>query len=60
MEYMKYMAKIKKYYLEKCKGKGLNIEYLEATTNSLIFGSFPCMNCDTLTKKKIWNFFFNE
>ena len=60
MEYRKYMAKIKKYYLEKCKGKGLNIEYLEATTNSLIFGSFPCMNCDTLTKKKIWNFFFNE
>jgi len=59
-EYRKYMEKIKNYYLEKCKEKGLDIEYLTATTNSLIFGSFPCMNCDTSTKIKLWNFFFNE
>jgi hypothetical protein len=54
------MEKIKNYYLEKCKEKGLDIEYLTATTNTLIFGTFPCMNCDTSTKIKLWNFFFNE
>jgi len=59
-EFKEYIKKIEKYYLEKCNQKGIDIEYLQATTNSLIFGTIPFINCDKTNKIKLWKFFFNE
>jgi len=50
-----YIEKMKKYFLEKCKGKGLDIEYLVAATNSLIFGVFHSINSNE-DKIRIWKF----
>jgi capsule biosynthesis phosphatase len=50
-----YIEKIKKYYLDKCMQKGLDIEYLEATTHSLILGVFHSINSNE-DKARIWNF----
>ena len=50
-----YMNNIKIYFLEKCKEKKLNIEYLKSVTNSLIFGSLYFIQ-NNETKTNIWNF----
>lgn len=50
-----YLSYLKKYYLEKCKEKKLNIQYLSAVTNSLIFGSFHAIE-DVNCKKRVWAF----
>jgi len=53
-----YMQKIKKYFIDKCKSKGLDIMYLEATTISLIFGVFHSINTNE-NKLRIWEFLKN-
>lgn len=50
-----YIEKIKNYFLEKCKLKGLDIHYLEAVTISLIFGVFHSLNSND-DKIRIWEF----
>ncbi len=53
-----YMQKIKKYFIDKCKSKGLDIMYLESTTISLIFGVFHSINTNE-NKLRIWEFLKN-
>lgn len=50
-----YIEKIKKYFINKCIAKGLNIQYLEAVTHSLIFGVFHSINSNE-DKIRIWQF----
>lgn len=50
-----YLDNLKKYFLKKCKENNLNIEYLKAVTDSLIFGVFHSLE-DNETKKNIWSF----
>jgi capsule biosynthesis phosphatase len=58
LEGQKYMQKIKTYFIDKCKSKGLDIMYLEATTISLIFGVFHSLNSND-DKIRIWAFLKN-
>jgi len=53
-----YLLKMKSYFLEKCKKKGLNIEYLTTVTKSLIFGVFHSIDSSE-TKDRIWKFIKN-
>jgi hypothetical protein len=53
-----YLLKIKTYFIEKCKIKGLNIDYLNAVTKSLIFGVFHSIDSSE-TKDRIWKFIKN-
>ena len=53
-----YLLKIKTYFIEKCKNKGLNIEYLNAVTKSLIFGVFNFIDSRE-SKDRIWEFLKN-
>ena len=50
-----YINSIKIYFLEKCKEKNLNLEYLYSVTKSLIFGTFHSIQHNE-TKINIWNF----
>jgi capsule biosynthesis phosphatase len=50
-----YLDNLNKYFLKKCKENNLNIEYLKAVTDSLIFGVFHSLE-DNETKKNIWKF----
>ena len=50
-----YLSSLKKYFLEKCKEKKLNIEYLSAVTKSLIFGVFHAID-EVDCKIRIWHF----
>jgi len=50
-----YLSNLKNYFLEKCKEKNLNIEYLNAVTKSLIFGVFHAID-EVECKIRIWNF----
>jgi hypothetical protein len=54
----KYIEKITAYYLEQCREKGLNIEYLKAVTMSLIFGTLPFIESNK-TKYNVWTFLSN-
>jgi hypothetical protein len=50
-----YISSMEKYFLEKCKEKMLNINYLKSVTKSLIFGTLHSIEkCET--KASIWNF----
>jgi hypothetical protein len=49
-----YIEKMKKYFLEKCKDKGLNLEYLKYVTKSLIFGTFHSIEDKMDVKEQIW------
>ena len=53
-----YLLKMKSYFFEKCKKKGLNIEYLTTVTKSLIFGVFHSIDSSE-TKDRIWKFIKN-
>ena len=53
-----YLNKMNTYFLNKCKIKGLNIEYLTAVTKSLIFGVFHSIDSSE-TKDRIWKFLKN-
>ena len=53
-----YLLKIKNYFLEKCKFKGLNLDYLNTVTKSLIFGVFHSIDSSE-TKDRIWKFLKN-
>ena len=53
-----YLTKMNTYFLDKCKIKGLNIEYLTAVTKSLIFGVFHSIDSSE-TKDRIWKFLKN-
>ena len=44
-----------KYFLEKCKNKGLNLNYLRAVTKGLIFGTFHSLKENNTIKKNIWD-----
>ena len=46
------------FFIEKCKIKGLNIDYLNAVTKSLIFGVFHSIDSSE-TKDRIWKFIKN-
>jgi hypothetical protein len=50
-----YLSNIKRYFLKKCLDINLNINYLNAVTNSLIFGTFHCIECNTI-KNNVWIF----
>ena len=53
-----YLLIMKTYFLEKCKNKGLNIEYLIAVTKSLIFGTIIFIDSSE-SKDRIWDFIKN-
>jgi len=53
-----YLLKMRDYFLEKCKNKGLNLEYLNAVTKSLVFGVFHSIDSSE-TKDRIWKFIKN-
>ena len=50
-----YLLNLQNYFLNKCKEKGLNINYLKSVTNSLIFGVFHSIESNE-TKLRIWDF----
>ena len=50
-----YLSNLKKYFLEKCEEKKLNIAYLDSITKSLIFGVFHAID-EVECKIRIWNF----
>lgn len=47
-----YYDEIHKYFLEKCQEKDLNIPYLKAVTNALIFGTIPFVKPEQ--KEGVW------
>lgn len=49
-----YKTKIIDYFLEKCRERDLNIEYLKCVTKSLIFGTLHFLPIH-ICKKEIWN-----
>jgi len=51
-----YKMRMCEYFLEKCRGMGLNIEYLQWVTKSLIFGTFHSFD-EKVDKKRIWDWF---
>ena len=52
-----YIDKMRNYFLDKCAGRGINIEYLLCVTRSLVFGTFPFMShLDSSIKDKVWKF----
>jgi capsule biosynthesis phosphatase len=51
-----YKMRMCEYFLEKCRGMGLNIEYLQWVTKSLIFGTFHSLD-EKVDKKRIWDWF---
>lgn len=52
---IEYIKKIKIYFLNKCQKIGMDVKYLKAITNGLIFGTFTFIKNRDETKKKIWN-----
>lgn len=52
---IEYIKKMKTYFLDKCKTKGLDIPYLDAVVRSLIFGTLPFINSNE-DKLRIWQF----
>jgi capsule biosynthesis phosphatase len=50
-----YISNMKTYFLKKCSEINLNIDYLNAVTNSLIFGTFHFIDSNTV-KNNVWNF----
>ena len=52
---VEYISITKKYFLEKCRGINLNIDYLSAVTKSLIFGTLHSIE-DNDTKQRVWAF----
>jgi capsule biosynthesis phosphatase len=48
-----YKGKMVAYFLDKCKQKGLNLEYLFWVTKSLIFGTFHSIPPD-ISKNDVW------
>jgi len=50
-----YLKKLQLYFLKKCNKLNLNIDYLTAVTQSLIFGVFHSIE-DNKIKEIIWNF----
>jgi capsule biosynthesis phosphatase len=50
-----YLSNLKSYFLKKCETMNIDIKYLTAVTNSLIFGVFHSIE-DNETKQNIWNF----
>jgi len=51
-----YKMRMCEYFLGKCRGLGLNIEYLRWVTKSLIFGTFHFFD-EKVNKKRIWDWF---
>lgn len=49
-----YIESMKFIFMEKCRGYGLDINYLKWVTKSLIFGVFHSNNVDDKIKKNIW------
>jgi capsule biosynthesis phosphatase len=52
---IEYISSINKYFLEKCRGIDLNIEYLSVVTKSLIFGTIHSIENND-SKQRIWDF----
>ena len=50
-----YLTNLQNIFLEKCKEKKINIEYLTSVTKSLIFGVFHAID-EVDCKIRIWNF----
>ena len=58
IEYIQFM---KKYFLEKCESKGLNLNYLKYVTKGLIFGTFHFIKDNNIkNKNNIWNLINSE
>lgn len=55
---MSYITKNKEYFLNKCKKKGLCINYLTYVTKSLLFGVFHSLNSGD-SAEEIWEFVKN-
>jgi capsule biosynthesis phosphatase len=51
-----YINAMKRYFLDKCKEKGLDLLYLKYVTKSLIFGTFHSIHDKKPVKQCIWNF----
>jgi len=49
-----YILQIHEYFIQKCIGIGLNIQYLKYVTKSLIFGTFHSIDRSEKTKQNIW------
>jgi len=50
-----YINNMKEYYLEKCVTAGLNVEYLQFVTKSLIFGTFHSIDNDKVrSRENVW------
>ena len=52
---VEYISTTKKYFLEKCRGINLNVDYLLAVTKSLIFGTLHSIE-DNDAKQRVWAF----
>jgi aminoglycoside phosphotransferase (APT) family kinase protein len=52
---IEYLDKMKSYFLKKCIEIGLNVNYLRAVTQSLIFGTIPFIEKKE-TKDRVWKF----
>ena len=53
--HIEYLDKMKNIFLKKCQTIGLNNQYLEAVTRSLIFGTIPFIEKKE-TKEQVWKF----
>jgi capsule biosynthesis phosphatase len=52
---IEYLERMKEIFLKKCRGIGLNIDYLIAVTRSLIFGTIHFIEKKE-TKERVWEF----
>lgn len=52
---IEYLEKMKIYFLKKCSLIDLNIQYLQAVTQSLMFGTIPFIE-KRETKDRVWKF----
>jgi len=50
-----YVEKTKEIFFDKCKEKGVQMDYLKFVTKSLIFGTFHSIYKSNQTKQNIWN-----
>jgi capsule biosynthesis phosphatase len=52
---VEYISCMSAYFIKKCRMLNLNINYLKAVTNSLIFGTFHFIETDE-SKTRVWEF----
>ena len=53
-----YYHELHNYFLEKCQEKNLNVPYLKAVTNALIFGTIPFVKPEQ--KERVWNMIYES